>query len=159
MNYYHSPTFGKLTIEGVKEQISTFMKNHSDGHYQVIIGSDSQRKNGGSETDFVTAIIVHRIGAGGIYFWKRMVDHRPKALKQRILEEAVFSITTAQEFFNVVKSNGILKFDFEIHIDMGQNGPTREWISEVVGMVRNSGFRVKTKPDAFGASKVADRHT
>jgi len=31
-------------------------------------------------------------------------------------------------------------------------------ISEVTGMVRGSGFEVKIKPDAYGASKVADRH-
>jgi len=32
-------------------------------------------------------------------------------------------------------------------------------IKEVVGMVRGSGYNAKTKPDAYGASAVADRHT
>ena len=49
--------------------------------------------------------------------------------------------------------------DVEIHVDIGQKGPTRELIAEVVGMIRGNGFNVKTKPDAFGASSVADRHT
>jgi len=32
-------------------------------------------------------------------------------------------------------------------------------IKEVVGMVTGNGFTAKTKPDSYGASKVADKHT
>jgi hypothetical protein len=32
-------------------------------------------------------------------------------------------------------------------------------IAEVVSMIKGNGYEVKTKPDSFGASKVADRHT
>lgn len=135
------------------------MKRKGESQYQIIIGSDSQSRNNHQETDFVTAIIVHRIGSGGIYFWKRIIDKRKKALKQRIFEEAFMSLTTAQEVMDEFKKNGILQFDFEIHIDMGHDGLTREWIKEVVGIIRSNGFVVKTKPDAYGASKVADRHT
>ena len=42
---------------------------------------------------------------------------------------------------------------------MGKNGDARDMINEIVGMIRGNGFECKTKPDAFGASKVADRHT
>ena len=51
------------------------------------------------------------------------------------------------------------KYDLEIHIDVGPLGPTREMIREVVGMVNGNGFTAKTKPDSWGASKVADKHT
>ena len=51
-----------------------------------------------------------------------------------------------------------LKYDIEIHVDIGNNGKTKNLISEIVGMVRSSGYTVKIKPDAFGASNVADRH-
>ena len=159
MNFYNSPSFGRLNTVEVQNHINSFMKEAKDYKYSVIIGSDSQKKNNGQKTDFVTAIIVHRIGSGGIYFWRRIIDTRPKALKQRIFEEALLSIITAQELLDLFKKNGILGFNFEIHVDMGQKGATREWINEVVGMVRNSGFTVKTKPAAYGASKVADRHT
>lgn len=159
MQIYHSQTYGDLNLKQVREKISAFMKKKGENRYQVIIGSDSQCKNNQKETDFVIAIIVHRIGGGGIYFWRRTIDKRKKALKQRIFEEAFMSLTTAQEVMDEFKKNGILKFDFEIHVDMGHNGATREWINEVVGIIRNNGFVVKTKPYAYGASKVADRHT
>ena len=47
----------------------------------------------------------------------------------------------------------------EIHIDAGGNGPTKELMKELIGMVVGNGFTAKVKPEAFGASAVADRHT
>ena len=51
------------------------------------------------------------------------------------------------------------RYDLEIHVDVGTVGPTREMIKEVVGMVTGSGYTAKTKPESFGASVVADKHT
>jgi len=51
------------------------------------------------------------------------------------------------------------KYDLEIHIDVGALGPTRDMIREVVGMVNGNGFTAKTKPESWGASSVADKHT
>lgn len=155
---YHSETYGDVELPQVKECISGFMKAYKNNRFQVIIGTDSQKKSGGT-TDFVTAIIVHRIGSGGIYFWKRIVDDKKRVLKQRILEEASMSLATAQELLGMFKANGVREFDFVIHVDVGTQGPTRELITEVVSMIRGSGFQVKTKPESYGASKVADRHT
>ena len=95
---YHSETYGDLDLIGVKGHISAFMKVHKNNRYQVIIGTDSQKKSGGT-TDFVTAIIVHRMGHGGIYFWKRIVDDKKRVLKQRILEEASMSFATPPQIF------------------------------------------------------------
>ena len=49
--------------------------------------------------------------------------------------------------------------DVEIHLDVGNNGATKELIKEVVGMVNGSGFTCRIKPQAYGASSVADRFT
>lgn len=155
---FHSPSFGDLTIDKVKEKILHFMGSDPNSRYQLVIGTDSQPKNGAG-IDFVTAIVIHRIGRGGIYFWKRIVEKKQLQLRNRIYYEATMSLTTAEEFLSVGKTDGISQFDIEIHVDIGNNGETREMISEVVGMVRGSGFAVKTKPDSYGASKVADRHT
>ena len=48
---------------------------------------------------------------------------------------------------------------FYIHGYFGERGDTREMIKEVVGMVTGNGFVAKTKPEAYGASYVADKHT
>lgn len=155
---YHSQTYGQLKFKDVHNKILNYIESQPENRYRIIIGADSQEKKGG-KTDFVTAIIVHRIGAGAIYFWERNVDAKKRVLKQRILEEASLALNTAQEFLDSFRQNGIKSYEFEVHVDIGKKGPTREVISEVVGMIRGSGFNVKTKPEAYGASKVADRHT
>lgn len=155
---YHSITYGDLQFKDVNHRILKFIEADPESRYRIIIGADSQEKNA-NQTDFVTAIIVHRIGTGGIYFWRRKVDKTKRVLRQRIYEEAFMALQTAQEFLESFKQNGIKSYELEIHVDIGKKGPTREIINEVVGMIRGSGFNVKTKPEAYGASKVADRHT
>lgn len=156
-NYFNSPTYGKLTLDQVRKRIVAYMGEDPQSEYRLVIGTDSQPKES-SGADFVTAIVVHRIGWGGIYFWRRTVIDKPLVMRSRIYQEATLSLETAEELLEVYKKNGIAKYDVEIHVDIGAIGPTREMIAEVVGMVRGSGYAVKTKPDAYGASKVADRH-
>lgn len=155
---FNSPTYGSLTLAGVRSKILAFIGSAPEYKYQLVIGSDSQPKNG-QGCDFVTAIVVHRAGFGGIYFWKRIVEKKSLVLRARIYQEATMSLATAEEFLQAFKNDGITKYDVEIHVDIGKFGQTREMISEVVGMIRGSGFIVKIKPDSYGASKVADRHT
>lgn len=159
--YFTSPTFGQLDLSSVRLKILSFMENDPQSKYRIVIGSDSQPKND-DNFDFITAIVIHRVGKGGIYFWRREVKkgfRDLKYLRKRIYEEATLSLTTADTFLEVVKNDGITKFDVEIHVDIGNFGETREMINEIVGMIRGSGFIVKTKPDSFAATKVADRHT
>jgi predicted RNase H-related nuclease YkuK (DUF458 family) len=42
---------------------------------------------------------------------------------------------------------------------VGNNGETKRIVREVVGMVSGSGFSAVIKPDAYGATKVADKHS
>lgn len=156
--YYYSLTHGKCDPQTLRGYVKKYLEAEPLRSYKLIIGTDSQIKNN-TITDFVVAFIVHRIGAGGIYFWKRIVEEKKYVLKSRMYQEAIFSLQAAQEFLNLFKDDGITKFDLEIHVDIGQKGQTREVISEIVGMIRSSGFIVRIKPDSFAASKVADRHT
>ena len=155
---FYSPTFGPLILSNVRIKVLEFMEKASDYKYQMVIGTDSQPKNG-EGADFVTAIVIHRIGYGGIYFWKRISTKKTMVLRTRIYQEAILSLECAEEVLETFKNDGITRYDLEIHVDVGNQGPTREMISELVGMIRGSGFPVKTKPYSYGASKVADRHT
>ncbi len=155
---FKSPTLGTLKLEHVLTNISEYIKAAPNYKYKLIIGTDSEAKYG-KDVDFITAIVLHRVGAGGIYFWRRSLCSTFYTLKERIYQEAVISIEFAQDFFEVIQDEEILVCDFEIHLDMGKVGETREIINEVASMIRSSGFEVKTKPDSFGASKIADRYT
>lgn len=160
---FHNPTKGKLSLAQVVNEISGFIQDEPSSSYGLVIGTDSQdRKIKGKEmVDFVTAIVIHRRGKGGRYFWQKNRKNKIYTLRDRIYTETLLSIETAKNFVPKLKTslNGNGKYDLEIHIDVGEVGPTREMIKEVVGMVRGNGLTPKIKPEAYGASTVADKHT
>ncbi len=156
--FYQSPTYGKVDLEKLRVIVSDFMKGDKKAKYEIIVGTDSQKIEN-NKYDFVSALVIHRVGWGGIYFWKRMVQDRKISLKERIYQEATMSLETSENFVELFRTNGISKYNVQIHVDIGHNGETRDLITEVVGMVRGSGYEVKIKPDSYGASKVADRYT
>lgn len=156
--FYQSPTHGKVDLERLKNIVSAFMAEDKKAKYEIIVGSDSQ-KVVNNKYDFVSALIIHRVGQGGIYFWKREMLDRKISLKERIYMEATMSLETSENFVSFFKENGIAKYNIQIHVDIGHNGETRELINEVVGMIRGSGYEIRIKPDSFGASKVADKYT
>ncbi len=160
INFY-SPTKGRMNLKQVSREIAGFINDDPGKKYRVVVGTDS---NGDQvEADFVTAITVHRIGQGGRYFWTHSAKKKIGGLKQKVYEEVNLSLVYAQELINELrkykKEFEDLSQGFEIHIDVGQNGPTRDMIKEIVGMVRGNGFTAKTKPEAYTASIVADRYT
>jgi uncharacterized protein len=156
--FFNSPTWGVLTINEVIAKITLFIKEAPEHRYNLVIGTDSQTKNGFG-VDFITAIVIHRIGSGGIYFWKKEVENKKMVLHARIYQEALLSLDTAKNFLEQMKKSNINKFEIEIHVDIGPKGETKVLISEIVGMIKASGFEVKTKPLSYCASNVADRHT
>jgi predicted RNase H-related nuclease YkuK (DUF458 family) len=154
---YHSPTLGRLTFSEVIEEIVAMMASAPADLFSIVVGTDSQTYYG--EAEYVTAIVVHRVGKGGRYFWRRVVERKPKTLRDRIWREAWLSYETAQALIEAFKNRGISDCRLEIHVDIGRGGRTRELVEEVVGAIRGSGFFVRTKPDAYAASVVADKHT
>ena len=160
---FHNPTEGKLSLIKVVDEISGFIQKEPSFSYGLVIGTDSQSRKvkGKNQIDFVTAIIIHRRGKGGRYFWQKSRKNKVYTLRNKIYTETLLSVETAQNFVPKLKArlNGNGKYDLEIHIDVGCVGPTREMIKEVVGMVNGNGFTAKTKPEAYGASVIADKHT
>jgi len=150
-------------VEKVISEIEDFINEEPRSFYRLVIGSDSQTKaiNGKSEIDFVTAIVVHRRGRGARYFWKKEKKYvKVPVLRDKIYTETTMSLEIAEEFVPELRKRiSPAKYDLEIHIDVGPLGPTREMIREVVGMVNGNGYVAKTKPESWGASSVADKHT
>lgn len=155
---FNSPTHGKVGWLGMLDRVASFMDEDAEAKYRVVIGTDSGgRQRGG--IDFITAIVIHHIGRGAIYFWKKTHQDHPLVLRQRMYTEALISLEMAEALIQDFQKLGFLRHDLEIHVDVGQAGDTRDMISELVGMVKANGFSVKTKPRAYAASTVADRHT
>ena len=155
---FESPTYGPMDVYAVRDTIRRFIAAKPDETYRVVVGTDSQPHNG-QGVDFVTAIVIHRVGNGGIYFWQRHVEKRHFVLRQRMYEEASLSLEIAHTVMTLLNTDSLTRYEVEIHVDIGQKGDTREMINEIVGMIVGSGYQVKTKPDSYAASKVADRYT
>ena len=158
-----SPSKGELSIPKMISEIEGFVNEEPSKFYRLVIGTDSQTRsvNGHSEIDFVTAIVIHRRGRGARYFWKKIKKEvKVPVLRDKIYTETAMSLEVAQGIVpDIRKKITPAKYDFEIHIDVGPIGPTRDMIREVVGMVNGNGFVAKTKPESWGASSVADKHT
>lgn len=158
-----SPTQGKLAQPQLIDSVADFIEEKPDLPYRLIIGSDShlRGKNGQSLLRLVTAIIIHRVGLGGRYFWQTQHLEETKTLRDKIYAETMESLNIAHDFLPKLNKrlNGHCHYQLEIHIDVGRAGETREMIKEVVGIVTGNGFTAITKPDSYGASKVADKHT
>lgn len=153
---FFSPTFGRLTFEEVFKKLVEYIKEESHHRYNLIIGTDSLLS---TETLFVSAIVIHRVGHGGRYFYKKFSYRKLESLRQRMFYETSLSLDLASLLRDKLSKNGFSKLPVEIHLDVGTNGNTKEIIREVVGMVTGSGYAAVIKPDAYGATKVADRHS
>lgn len=143
------------------DEVASFVEEEPNSFYRLVIGTDSQARvnNGHSQIDFVTAVVVHRQGRGARYFWRKEKTKEKPILRKKIYDETMMSLDLAQEIVPLLRGAvSPAKYDLEIHIDVGALGPTREMIKEVVGMVNGNGFTAKTKPEAWGASSVADKH-
>ncbi len=146
----------KLTADEVVSEVIDFMNQAPDYTYKVMIGTDSQLYNA-TKADFVTAVVVHRLGNGGRYFWRREKLSGFHTLRDRMIREALMSLDIAKEILASLKNQKAPEFGFEIHVDVGQNGETKVMIQELVGMIRANNFEVRTKPESYAASSVADK--
>ncbi len=158
-----SPTYGKRKQVQLINDVAGFIEEDPDHSYRLIIGSDSHlyRKNKINSLKLVTAIVIHKKGCGGRYFWQSKRIQKKHTIRDKIYAETLESIDVAQSFLPKLNKrlNGNGNYQLEIHIDVGMAGESRDIIKEVVGIVSGNGFVAKTKPESYGASKVADKHT
>lgn len=154
---FNSPSFGELTYPEVIVKIVSYIKAEENSVYKVIVGTDSQARTG--DVDFVNAIIVHRLGKGGIYFYRKQKLHNQHSMQERIARETQISLETAWQIRDAFQHNGLSAYEPEVHIDVGMDGISRDMVKWVTGMILGSGFVYKIKPESFAASTVADRYT
>lgn len=152
-----SPTYGPISLETMVDHIAGYVAKVPDNEYRLVIGTDSHSTR---DTMFITAIIVHRVGKGARYFYRKIPHKIITSLRQKIYYETIISLDIAGNICSKLIAAKLLSdFHVEIHVDIGPNGSTRSLIKEIVGMVVANGYEAYIKPDAYGASKVADKHS
>lgn len=157
-NYFLDAGGRRLTIHELASEIARFMREAPGHAYRITIGSDSQLLANLS-ADFVTAIVVHRIGAGGRYFYRRGSIAPFHTLRDRIIQEVLLSLDSAGKVVQALENVGCPEYEFEVHADVGENGPTHAMLAEVVGMIRAYNYLPRVKPESYAATSVADRYT
>ncbi len=158
---FFSPSLGRLSINQLVDEVVSYIQELPDHKYTLIIGTDSKKY--ASSSVYVSIIMLHRCGRGGRYFWTKLIDLNDLPMKQRIFNEAFYSINLAKDFL------GALNYEIariktpnlriEIHVDIGFRGQTKDIVREIVSMIETNGFKAYIKPQSFGASFVADRYT
>lgn len=160
IQFYNETLKRHIKFEEVVGELIKYVNNEPASHYKITVGTDSA---GTSETHFVTAIAILRIGNGGRYFWTKSEKIFCPTLQDRIYKETMHSITVVQELKSQLKDRIGEEFFWDnkitVHLDVGKNGPTKDLIEAVVGMVKGFGFDAVIKPYSFGAFVLADRHT
>ncbi|QGU00571.1 DUF458 domain-containing protein [Candidatus Syntrophocurvum alkaliphilum] len=154
---FRSPSKGEMSLQDVAKDIKNYTNEDIKQAYKLIVGTDSQ--NGQTGSCFVSAIIIHRIGKGARYYYSKHIIEKVSNMKQRIFYEASLSLELADKLSEQLKNNHENDMKVEIHLDIGTRGETKELVKEIVGMIVGSGFDAKIKPNASGASSVADKHT
>lgn len=157
MEIFISPSKGEINLKDLVLDILDYVSEDTGFAYKLIVGSDSHPCSDG--TCFVSAIIIHRQGKGARYYYKKQIRNRINSISQRIFLETSLSLELADRLSIGLKEHGREDMKVEIHLDVGIHGATRDLVKDVIGMVVGSGFDARIKPDASGASKVADRYT
>jgi predicted RNase H-related nuclease YkuK (DUF458 family) len=155
-NLFHSPSKGQLTYDRLVADLLDYVAEEPHASYKLIVGTDSHTR---TDLCFVTAIVVHRLGKGARYYYRRRHQQKIRSLRQKIFYETAISLSLAEKLAESIAKAGARALNVEIHLDVGENGETKELIRDVIGMVVGSGFHAEIKPNSYGASKVADRYT
>jgi hypothetical protein len=159
-NIFYSPSDDvKYDFESILKRFESFINTYDKYEkYHLIFATDSLfRKN---NTVFSSAIILHRIGKGAIYFYNKYVVKNNMSVKARIFQETTESILIAQEFLDILGNSPIMeRIDgFLVDIDAGENGLSREAMTECLSYVHSCGFKGRVKPEST-ARMCADKHT
>lgn len=161
-------TFEGQRIENIYEEIQKEYNLAKDSNGLIIayVGVDGQNLNA-KWTSFVQCVALHKYddchqGKGGRVYMVKHLEKRYKNMQQKLLREVELAINLAQKLQPVFEN---LNIPFEVHLDVNSDpGDKMQNKSNSVhdaskGWAESNGFTVKTKPDAFVASIVADKHT
>ena len=133
--------------------VDKFLIDHREDFF--MIGTDSQQYANKKLCVFTTVVIAYTLGKGGAVILHRDKIPYIKDLRRRLMMEAMRSLETAWYIDPKVSSKNVI----EIHLDVNPNFMYRSsrYKDELIGLVASQGYSVIIKPDAFGASSVADR--
>jgi uncharacterized protein len=168
MSLFFNVSEKSMSFETVIERLKDFIATDPKHHYVLSIGTDSHvHKN---ETRFITAIHLHRVGKGA---WGCLRSHTVPRAIQSVREKISYETMLSQEvaylfvFERLEELVELLvpyerdgaELTFQIHLDIGRNGMTKEFIHEMTSRITAMGIEPIIKPEAYTAFSYANRYT
>lgn len=150
-----SMTYGEVGFNRMIELIENYVNQKPQYEYKISVGTDSQNFD---LTKVVIVVAVNRIGNGGIFFYDIKRVKKITNLRQKIFYETNLSLKLATKIsqkFHLENFN----YNVDIHVDIGDNGPSSKIIPEIISWVTSLGFACKTKPYSYTASCIANRYS
>lgn len=153
-----------LNFETVFERIVDFIAQDPAQTYRLSIGTDSKVHT--RVTRFISAIHIHRVGNGAWGCLSNRVVHRQiHNVREKIYLETTFSQEIAYLFTpdklaklaEMIHPKGT--FLLEIHLDIGRDGLTKEFIYETTERITAMGLTPKIKPESYTAFSYANKYT
>ena len=151
---WYTGTGYEITLQDLKNQL----EKHISDNGKLFIGCDSFLTS--NSCVFANAICLHGADsqAGGRYFWYRRNIRAKKYqnLSLRMFQEAYSSLGIGLWLIEAFPEAKI-----EIHIDISSSPgeKTFKYKDALAGMVKGAGFECKTKPEAWAANAIADKHS
>ncbi len=168
----------KEIIEDVNDYVLNYVKK-IDRNVKIIVGCDShpQRKR---LVYAITIILYNESRKKGAHAIYAVIKIPKRNVNSKLRKEAEFVYDVAESLHNVLSGNYFYKFDknnydntiptklVEVHVDINPKRSTRngakmsnnlsnEVYQEIMGWLCGSGFRVISKPHAYGSSSCADK--
>ncbi|MGG3890990.1 ribonuclease H-like YkuK family protein [Metabacillus fastidiosus] len=165
---FYNISENQMSFDTVNERLQSFILQDPRSEYILSIGTDSHVHQ--RETRFITAIHMHRVGKGAWGCLRNYYIDRPIfSVREKISTETALS----QEIAALMISDYLIGLSdllipytdegadlvFEIHLDIGKKGITKDLIHEMTGRIRAMGIEAKIKPDSYAASSYANRYT
>ena len=158
------PNGQKVSLVEIAAIVAKYIVANPHAKYDITVGTDSQSYD---KTKVAEVVAVHRVGAGGIFFYRISYVNRINNLRQKIQTETQCSLTIADELLAQIETDLMavdicmndMDVHFLIHCDVGYNGSTKVLIQEIVGWVQSMGYECCIKPASYAASAVADKYS
>lgn len=164
-----------VSLDEIMDDIFELVTADGFDRSSIIVGTDAQVHGRRRQryTKYSTVIVVLQGGdpsktmdefgeriehiSGQRRFWVTSETVQEKiGIKERLLNE----VAKVVEVVTLLRDRGIEGLvdpgDFEVHLDIGHHGRSREVIAQCTGWIEGIGLKPVIKPDAYVATHVAD---
>jgi predicted RNase H-related nuclease YkuK (DUF458 family) len=139
--------------------IIQFLNEASQYGHEIVLGTDSQPFNTGTFLVSVIAVICEDIEYHSRYFY---LEHKERPIHHNLYERIFCETQTTIDLACSIREI-IPQANISIHLDVSHENTshrTGRFSRSLVAMVRGYGYdSVEVKPNAWGASKLADKYT